>query len=426
MADKKMRNILVVDNSPVILKLVSHALEREGHKVATAENGLEALKILESFKPDAIVTDLIMPKISGDIFCQIIRSRKEYNDVLLVVLSAVAAEEEFNYKAFGVDVCIAKGPAQKMCQHVLYALKHYQAGTDHQGNDAILGMDGIYKREITTELLSAKRHFEITLEHMTDGFVEMTTAAQIIYANKQAEHFFNRSREELVSSIFYNLFPKKLQLRLARYVKKPLNGPIDIGEDEIIMVNGLRVLMKFIPVREAEQESMIVLVSDISQRKELEQLITNHLRNLEETISLRTREYLNINKILHDEIKKHAASNEELIRVIRQLEAVLDSSQDLIAVLDCHMKIIRVNVALAEAYHSSPASFIGKHCDTLIQGDAAHSEEWPHTVAAQENRIASHLIEHYLPGKAMYVSCIPIQDDGGTCVGYVQIAREIR
>ena len=40
----KSKKVLVVDNSPVIVKLLAHTFEHEGHVVQTAENGLEALK----------------------------------------------------------------------------------------------------------------------------------------------------------------------------------------------------------------------------------------------------------------------------------------------------------------------------------------------------------------------------------------------
>ena len=402
MENGKKKSILVVDNSLVILKLITNILEREGHSVTTAENGLEALEILESHTPDVIVTDLIMPKISGDIFCQIIRSRPEFDDVLLVVLSAVAAEEEVDYEAFGADICIAKGPAKKMSQHVLDVIKHYKARDNRQEKGLILGMDGVFKREITAELLSAKRHFEITLEHMTDGFIEMTTTAQIIYANKRAVQFFKQKKEQLLSSVFYDHFKKNLRSRLIECIQGLKSTPVGIGEDETLTINGLRVLMKFIPVREEDQQSIIVLIRDISRRKELEQQITDHLSHLEETIALRTREYLNINKLLHQEIKKHTAAHQELTRVVRQFEAVLDTSKDLIAVLDRDMKILRVNEALLKAYRLQSTAFIGKHCDILVHKDAAHSESWPHMVASSENKKISQRIENYLPGRTMY------------------------
>jgi len=59
------KKILVVDNHPVMLKFMTHLLEKEGHQVVTAESGLDALDILTTYAPDVVFTDLIMPNING-------------------------------------------------------------------------------------------------------------------------------------------------------------------------------------------------------------------------------------------------------------------------------------------------------------------------------------------------------------------------
>ena len=72
---------LVVDNSPVLRKIVSYALEAEGCIVQTAEDGLEALDCIAQHRPDVIFTDLIMPKIDGEKLCYIIRNTKELKNI---------------------------------------------------------------------------------------------------------------------------------------------------------------------------------------------------------------------------------------------------------------------------------------------------------------------------------------------------------
>lgn len=70
---KRMKKkILVVDNHPLMLNFMSRLLEKEGHQVLTAEDGLSALEVLKIFTPDVIFIDLIMPHIGGEKLCQII------------------------------------------------------------------------------------------------------------------------------------------------------------------------------------------------------------------------------------------------------------------------------------------------------------------------------------------------------------------
>jgi len=64
------KKILVVDNHPLILELISSFLEKDGHEVRVAQDGLSALDVLEGFVPDIMFIDLVMPNISGDKLCR--------------------------------------------------------------------------------------------------------------------------------------------------------------------------------------------------------------------------------------------------------------------------------------------------------------------------------------------------------------------
>ena len=65
--------ILVVEDSPSELELISHFLNESGYKVIKATGGTEALKKLESEKPDAIITDVVMPEMSGFELCRLLK-----------------------------------------------------------------------------------------------------------------------------------------------------------------------------------------------------------------------------------------------------------------------------------------------------------------------------------------------------------------
>ena len=57
--------ILVVDDDPLIVHTVKHHLLREGYQVLTASNGMEALQVVENENIDLIITDIMMPELSG-------------------------------------------------------------------------------------------------------------------------------------------------------------------------------------------------------------------------------------------------------------------------------------------------------------------------------------------------------------------------
>ncbi len=419
------KKILVIDNSPVILKLLSHILAKEGHTVITAENGLDALEKLRDFHPDIIFVDLIMPKISGDIFCRIIRSRKEFHQVILVVLSAIAAEENYDFESLGADAYIAKGPAGEMTKHINYVIENCNAAKYKLSNTEVLGLEGVSKREITSELLSTKHHYEITLEHMTDGFIEMTTDARIIYANSSAAAFFHLTKEQLISSDFYSYFKGKTQLIISENVKKLDDGALDLGEKQTISINKALVMLKFIPLKEQEQTSIIVLITDITIRKKMEQQIAEDLMYLEENIALRTKEYLKSNELLHEEISKRGIINEELTRLVKQMRTTLDIIPDLVSVYDENMKFVMVNNAFADAFGTTPDKMIGHHCYTLIHNSAAPPPNCPHQQAVQQKKAISQEVDDLIPGRSMLVSCTPCYNDDGSLMATVLIAKDV-
>ena len=102
-----MKKILVVDDHQLVLEFMTKLLTEQGHQVLTAQDSLSALDILKTDTPDIMFVDMIMPNISGEKLCQIIRMIPRLKDVYLVMLSAFAAEQEMNLAELGVYACIA-------------------------------------------------------------------------------------------------------------------------------------------------------------------------------------------------------------------------------------------------------------------------------------------------------------------------------
>lgn len=69
-----MARILVIDDEPMIVGLISEALTKYGETVQTASNGEDGLKMLEDSSYDIIVTDMCMPDLDGESVIRYIRS----------------------------------------------------------------------------------------------------------------------------------------------------------------------------------------------------------------------------------------------------------------------------------------------------------------------------------------------------------------
>ena len=95
--------IMVVDDSPTVVKFVSFTLRSTGYKVMTACDGMDALEKLSSSENEValIITDLNMPNVDGYELIKTLRENQKYIDVPIIILSS---EEEEKDKKLGSEV----------------------------------------------------------------------------------------------------------------------------------------------------------------------------------------------------------------------------------------------------------------------------------------------------------------------------------
>ena len=109
MADKQKIKVLVVDDEPDIVEILKYNLQKEGYEVATAEDGLKAVKTAIKFQPDVILLDIMMPHQDGVETCLQIRQIPELKHAFIIFLTA-RLEEYSEVAAFdvGADDYITK------------------------------------------------------------------------------------------------------------------------------------------------------------------------------------------------------------------------------------------------------------------------------------------------------------------------------
>ena len=101
-----MGSILVVDDEPVVRDVLSRYLTREGYTVSEAADGEQALSAIRSDPPQAVVLDLMLPRLSGLDVLKLVRLE---SDLPVIILSARASEaERINGLQLGADDYIVK------------------------------------------------------------------------------------------------------------------------------------------------------------------------------------------------------------------------------------------------------------------------------------------------------------------------------
>jgi len=86
-ARPKEKRILVVDDSATVRKLIAGKLEKSGHEVFCAADGIEAIEQLDTMVPDLVLLDITMPRMDGYQVCKVIRGKDSTKDVPVVMIS---------------------------------------------------------------------------------------------------------------------------------------------------------------------------------------------------------------------------------------------------------------------------------------------------------------------------------------------------
>ena len=103
------KKILIADDEPNIVAAIEFLLQQRGYEVHVARNGEEALNLVEAFRPDLVLLDVMMPKKSGYEVCARIRERADWRHIKVVMLSAKGREAEVNKgMSMGADLYVTK------------------------------------------------------------------------------------------------------------------------------------------------------------------------------------------------------------------------------------------------------------------------------------------------------------------------------
>jgi DNA-binding response OmpR family regulator len=86
--------ILLVDDEPNIVFMLSHRLKQSGYEVVTGKDGQEALDIARRENPSLIILDLMLPKMSGYTVCGLLKRDSNFKKTPVIMLTARAQESD--------------------------------------------------------------------------------------------------------------------------------------------------------------------------------------------------------------------------------------------------------------------------------------------------------------------------------------------
>ena len=151
-----MKNILVVDDDPLMVKLISRILSRKGYRVLESSNGQDALRILYKTKPDLVLLDVVMPGMDGWQTCSRIRDISSSLPVIMLTGQRTTEEDVVRGLDFGADDYLIKpvgnkelvARVQAMLRRAEMPSSMEEKGKEAVFNDGYLAVD-IVRRTVT-------------------------------------------------------------------------------------------------------------------------------------------------------------------------------------------------------------------------------------------------------------------------------------
>lgn len=119
-----IEKILVVDDDPAILRIVSLVLEKTGYEVSTAISGEEAYQLAFIFQPDLIILDVYMPGgWSGFVTCQKFKSHAQLSNIPIIFLTASVEQFEEGFELGGADYVLKPFNQKELIVRTQFHLK---------------------------------------------------------------------------------------------------------------------------------------------------------------------------------------------------------------------------------------------------------------------------------------------------------------
>ncbi len=165
--DAFLGKVLIVDDEPDIVEFLSYSLKGKGYLIASAKDGVEAIKRAKDFRPDLILLDIMMPNKDGIETIRELRSLPEFDDTAIIFLTALNDEKyEIEGLKIGADDYISKPiKPELLATRIGSALRRFRKDEEQEQKQTFGDLE-INKTKFTVsykgdDIPLAKKEFEL-------------------------------------------------------------------------------------------------------------------------------------------------------------------------------------------------------------------------------------------------------------------------
>src|SRR5450756_1148135 len=221
-------NLLIVDDDLTNLKLLRAQLESEGHAVFEAHDGVDALALLERQRVDAVISDILMPRMDGYRLCHEIRKHARLRDLPIIIYSSTytAPEDKKLALDMGADKYLKKPASVAIIITALQeVIAQPHAAPRPDARPEVEALKEYNERlvsklkEKNTELQAAEVKFRALVEQSIVG-IYIVQDDQFVYVNPGMAGILGRSVEEMTSRTLYDFLVPEDQALARENIRK--------------------------------------------------------------------------------------------------------------------------------------------------------------------------------------------------------------
>jgi formate hydrogenlyase transcriptional activator len=351
--------IMMVDDTPANLSVLSDLLSARGFKISVAEDGESALEQLQYVQPDLILLDVLMPHLDGFTTCQRLKERPETRDIPIIFMTALTDTVE-KVKGFELGA-------------VDYITKPFQQEEVLARVSAHLAL-----QQLKTRLQESEARLERIIDSAMDAIIAVDDAGRILLFNCAAERVFRCQAEEAIGGPCQRFLSQTLCRVLTEYMSEA--GP----KTPIWVPEGMSALR-------ADGETFPIEATFSYAEANGRALYTVFLRDVQERQRLR-----GLNLYLQEELRGSQAEG-DLIGASEGLRAVMENVRQ-VAATDVSVLLLGETGTgkelIARAIHASSTrkeqALVTLNC-AAIPKDLVESELFGHEKGAFTGALARKL-----------------------------------